>query len=148
LPTPEEHRRIIHLINPEVNENENNHVRQGAGGVRVYSCSRARLGTERQSDVTETKTVVHDFHKVNLALMNLGPNAISPQAAAYAMNELVRPATVIASHPNEGVTSGGKLIANTRTAAFVNLIKGRAAYLALSGRTLEFDGNAKCVAGC
>ena len=94
------------------------------------------------------KTVVHDFHKANLALMNLGPNAISPQAAAYAMNELVRPATVIASHPNEGVTSGGKLNPNTRTAAFVGLVKGRQVHLAISGRTMEFDGNAKCVAGC
>ncbi|MGZ5089826.1 MAG: MBL fold metallo-hydrolase [Burkholderiales bacterium] len=110
-------------------------------GLRVYLSGDTALHTEM-------KTVVHDFHKANLALMNLGPNAISPQAAAYAMNELVRPATVIASHPNEGVTAGGKLIANTRTAAFVNLIKGRAAYLALSGRTMQFDGNAKCVAGC
>jgi L-ascorbate metabolism protein UlaG (beta-lactamase superfamily) len=110
-------------------------------GLRVYLSGDTALHTEM-------KTVVHDFHKANLAVMNLGPNAISPQAAAYAMNELVRPATVIASHPNEGVTSGGKLNANARTAAFVNLVKGRAVYLALSGRTMEFDGNAKCVAGC
>ncbi|MEN3352462.1 MAG: hypothetical protein V7640_620, partial [Betaproteobacteria bacterium] len=45
-------------------------------------------------------------------------------------------------------TSSGKLIANTRTAMFINLVKGRAVYPALSGRTMEFDGNAKCVAGC
>jgi L-ascorbate metabolism protein UlaG (beta-lactamase superfamily) len=110
-------------------------------GLRVYLSGDTALHTEM-------KTVVHDFHKANLAVMNLGPNAISPQAAAYAMNELVRPASVIASHPNEGVTSGGKLNANTRTAAFVNLVKGRAVYLALSGSTMEFDSNAKCVAGC
>ena len=110
-------------------------------GLRVYLSGDTALHTEM-------KTVVHDFHKANLAVMNLGPNAISPQAAAYAMNELVRPATVIATHPNEAVTSGGKLIANSRTAAFVNLLKGRTGYLALSGRTMEFDGSAKCVAGC
>jgi L-ascorbate metabolism protein UlaG (beta-lactamase superfamily) len=110
-------------------------------GLRVYLSGDTGLHTEM-------KTVVHDFHKANLAVLNLGPNAISPQAGAYAMNELVRPAAVIASHPNEGVTSGGKLIANTRTAAFVSLVKGRAVHLALSGRTMEFDGNAKCVAGC
>jgi L-ascorbate metabolism protein UlaG (beta-lactamase superfamily) len=110
-------------------------------GLRVYLSGDTALHTEM-------KTVVHDFHKANLAVMNLGPNAISPQAAAYAMNELVRPATVIASHPNESVTSGGKANPNTRTATFVSLVKGRAAYFALSGRTMEFDGNAKCVAGC
>ena len=27
------------------------------------------------------------------------------------------------------------------------LVKGRPVYLALSGETMEFDGNAKCVAG-
>ena len=37
---------------------------------------------------------------------------------------------------------------NTRTAAFIGLIKGRPVHLALSGRTMEFDGNAKCVVGC
>ncbi|HEY0338523.1 MAG TPA: MBL fold metallo-hydrolase [Burkholderiales bacterium] len=110
-------------------------------GLRVYLSGDTALHTEM-------RTVVRDFHKANLAVMNLGPNAISPQAAAYAMNELVRPATVIASHPNEGVTSSGKLIPNTRTATFINLVKGRAVYPALSGRTMEFDGNAKCVAGC
>jgi L-ascorbate metabolism protein UlaG (beta-lactamase superfamily) len=110
-------------------------------GLRVYLSGDTALHTEM-------RTVVRDFHKANLAVMNLGPNAISPQAAAYAMNELVRPATVIASHPNEGVTSGGKLIPNTRTATFINLIRGRAVYPALSGKTMEFDGNAKCVAAC
>ena len=97
---------------------------------------------------TEMKTVVHDFHKVNLALINLGPNAISPDAAAYAVNELIQPTTVIASHPNEGVTTGGKVRPQTRTAAFMSLVKGRPVYLSLSGKTMEFDGNARCVAGC
>ena len=36
----------------------------------------------------------------------------------------------------------------SRTAAFINLVKGRPVHPALSGKTMEFDGNAKCVAGC
>ena len=55
------------------------------------------------------KTVVREYHRVNLTVMNFGPNAITSDAAAYAMNELVQPAAIIVSHPNEGVTSGGKL---------------------------------------
>ena len=97
---------------------------------------------------TEMRTVVRDFHKANLAVMNLGPNAVSPDAAAYAINELIRPTAVIASHPNEGVTIGGKVRPNSRTKMFIDLVKGRPVYPALSGRTMEFDWDAQCVAGC
>ena len=97
---------------------------------------------------TEMRTVVREFHKVNLAVMNLGPNAISPEAVAYAINELIRPAAVIASHPNEGVTSGGISRPNTRTKQFMDLVKRGPVYLSISGRTMEFDGNARCTAGC
>jgi len=93
------------------------------------------------------RTVVREYFRANLALFNLGPNAIRPEEAAYAMNELVRPASVIASHPNEAVTSGGVLQPNSRAKRFIDQVKGRPVYLAISGRTLEFDGSGKCVAG-
>jgi L-ascorbate metabolism protein UlaG (beta-lactamase superfamily) len=110
-------------------------------GLKIYLSGDTALHSEM-------RTVVHDFHKVNLAVINLGPNAISSEAAAYAINELVAPASVIVSHPNEGVTSGGKIKSNARTKQFVDLVKGRPVHLSLSGRTMEFDGNAKCVMGC
>src|SRR6478672_825497 len=53
---------------------------------------------------TEMKNIVQDYHKVNMSIFNLGPNAIDPQAAAYAINELVRPQSVVVSHANEAVT--------------------------------------------
>ena len=96
---------------------------------------------------TEMKTIVNDFHKANLTLLNLGPNAMTASSAAHAVNELIRPAAVIATHVNEGATSDGKLKPNSRTAAFIKLSK-RPVHLAISGRTMEFDGSAKCVAGC
>ncbi len=96
----------------------------------------------------EMKTIVNEFHKANLVVMNLGPNAVTSFAAAYAMNELVKPAAVIASHVNESATTAGKVRPESRTAAFTNLVKGRPVYPALSGKTMEFDGAAKCVAGC
>jgi L-ascorbate metabolism protein UlaG (beta-lactamase superfamily) len=97
---------------------------------------------------TEMKTVVNEFHKANLALLNLGPSAGTVLSGAYAMNELVRPASVILSHPNEAVTEGGKLRPASRAAALVKLLKGITPQLALSGRTMEFDGKGNCVAGC
>jgi L-ascorbate metabolism protein UlaG (beta-lactamase superfamily) len=96
---------------------------------------------------TEMKTIVNDFHKANLTLLNLGPNAMTPLSAAHAVNELIRPAAVIVTHVNEAATSDGKLKPNSRTAAFIKLSK-RPVHLAISGRTMEFDGSGKCVAGC
>ena len=96
---------------------------------------------------SEMKTVVNEYHKANLAVLNLGPSAGTVTSAAYAMNELVRPASVILTHPNEAVTDGGKLRPASRTAALIKQLKGTA-HLAISGRTMEFDGKGKCVAGC
>ena len=81
-------------------------------------------------------------------VLNLGYSAITAQAGAYAANELVRPASVIVSHVNEGATSAGKVRPASHTADFMALVKGRPVYPALSGRTMEFDGGGKCVAGC
>lgn len=97
---------------------------------------------------TEMKTVVHDYHKANLAVLNLGPSAGTVMSAVHAMNELVRPASVILTHPNEAVTEGGKLRAGSRTEAVMKALKGVTPHLAVSGRTMEFDGKGKCAAGC
>ncbi len=110
-------------------------------GFRIYLSGDTGLHAEM-------KSVVRDFHRVNLAVMNFGPNAITSEAAAYAMNELVQPATIIVSHPNEGVTSGGMVLPATRMQQFIDLVKGRPVYPALSGRTMEFAGDGSCVTGC
>lgn len=96
----------------------------------------------------DMKTIVNEYHRANLMVLNLGPSAVTSYAGAYAANELVRPASVIASHVNEGATTGGKLRPASRTAAFMGLVKGRPVHPALSGRTMEFDGEGRCVAGC
>jgi hypothetical protein len=97
---------------------------------------------------TEMKTVVKDYHKANLAVLNLGPSAGTVMSGAYAMNELVQPASVILTHPNEAVTEGGKLRPASRTAALIKELKSATPHLAISGRTMEFDGKGRCVAGC
>ena len=96
----------------------------------------------------DMKMVVGDFHKPNLALFNLGQNAVTSLSAGYAINDLVRPAAVIVSHVNKAATSDGKVKPNSHTAAFIGAVKGRPVYPALSGKTMEFDGDAKCVSGC
>ena len=102
------------------------------------------------SDTTvfgDMKTVVHDYHKANLAVINLGPIPGIFQSGAYAVNDLLKPASVILTHVNEAATQGGKLISTTQTAALMKQIK-TPTYLAISERTMEFDGKGKCVGGC
>lgn len=96
---------------------------------------------------TEMKTVVNDFHKANLAVLNFGSSAGTTASAAHAINDLVRPASVILTHVNEAATEEGKLKPASRTAALIKQLKV-SAHLAISGRTMEFDGKGKCVARC
>ena len=95
----------------------------------------------------EMKTVVNEFHKANLAVLNLGTNPGIFVSGAHAMNELVKPASVILTHVNEPATEGGKLRPASQTARLIKQLKAPA-HLAISGRTMEFDGSGKCVAGC
>lgn len=96
---------------------------------------------------SEMKTVVNEFHKANLAVLNLGPNPGIFHSGGHAINELIRPASVILTHPNEPVTESGKPRPASRTAAFMKMLKP-ATHLAISERTMEFDGSGKCVTGC
>jgi len=95
----------------------------------------------------DMKAVISDYHKANLAVINLGPNPGLFQSGAYAINDLLKPASVIFTHVNEVATQGGKLKADSQTAALMKQIKAPA-YLAISERTMEFDGGGKCVSGC
>jgi L-ascorbate metabolism protein UlaG (beta-lactamase superfamily) len=95
----------------------------------------------------DMRTVIHDFHKATLAVINLGPNPGLFQSGAYAINDLLKPASVIFTHVNEVGTEGGKLRTGSQTAALMKEVKAPA-YLAISERTMEFDGKGKCVLGC
>jgi L-ascorbate metabolism protein UlaG (beta-lactamase superfamily) len=95
----------------------------------------------------DMKTVIGEYHKANLAVINLGPNPGLFQSGAYAINDLIKPAAVIFTHVNEAATEGGKLKPNTQTAALMKQVKPPT-YLAISERTMEFDGTGKCVFSC
>ena len=96
---------------------------------------------------SEMKTVINEFHKANLAVLNLGANPGIFISGAHAMNELVKPASIILTHVNEPATEGGKLRPASQTARLIKQLKAPA-HLAISGRTMEFNGSGKCAAGC
>jgi len=96
----------------------------------------------------EMDLVVRQYYKANLAVINIGDVfTTGPTEAAYVINEMVKPAEVILSHANEVATKGGKVIPGTRTEKFMKAVNVPA-HVPLSGKTMEFDGDGRCTAGC
>ena len=96
----------------------------------------------------EQDKVVRGHYGAELVVMNIGDTyTTGPTEAAYVVNELIKPASVIASHANEEATSGGKVRPGTRTEAFIEASK-IPVHLPLSGITMSFDDGGKCVEGC
>jgi len=112
-----------------------------SNGLVVYLSGDTGITAEQDS-------VVRRHYKAGLAVMNIGDTyTTGPTEAAYVVNELVKPRAVIASHANEAATRDGKVIAGTRTATFIQAAK-IPVHLPLSGRSMSFDRNGRCVAGC
>ncbi|MEH6547884.1 MAG: hypothetical protein V7701_15715, partial [Sneathiella sp.] len=96
----------------------------------------------------EQELVVQKFYKARLVVINIGDTfTTGPTEAAYVINELVKPISVIASHANEEATRNGKVLPGTRTEAFQKAVKVPV-HIPLSGSVMEFDGTGTCVAGC
>jgi len=96
----------------------------------------------------EQDKVVRGYYGAELVVMNIGDTfTTGPTEAAYVINELVKPASVIASHANEEATSGGKVLPGTRTETFIKAVSVPV-HVPLSGVTMSFDGKGKCVDGC
>ncbi len=96
----------------------------------------------------DQERVVRDLYQAKLAVMNIGDGfTTGPAEAAFVMNELVKPASVIASHANEVGTEGGKVRAGSKTEAFIKAAR-MPVHVPLSGKTMEFDAAGKCTAGC
>ncbi|MDD9916597.1 MAG: hypothetical protein OXR03_14625 [Rhodospirillaceae bacterium] len=96
----------------------------------------------------EQDLVVRGHYGAKLAVINIG-NVFTtgPAEAAYVVNSLVKPNSVIASHANEEATSGGKVRAGTKAEKFSKMAN-MPVHVPLSGNTMEFDASGKCVNGC
>jgi L-ascorbate metabolism protein UlaG (beta-lactamase superfamily) len=96
----------------------------------------------------DQELVVRNHYQAKLAVMNIGDGfTTGPVEAAYVINDLVKPASVIPSHANEVGTVGGKVRPGSKTEAFVKASKVPV-HVPLSGKTMEFDAGGKCTAGC
>ena len=96
----------------------------------------------------EQEQVVNKHYGAELVVMNIGDTfTTGPKEAAFVINEMVKPKSVIASHANEEATRDGKVLAGTRTELFQKLTRVPV-HVPLSGRTMSFDDNGSCVKGC
>ena len=121
---------------------DNGFILTFSNGLVVYMSGDSGISADQE-------TTVRRFYGAELAIINAGGLFTSgPKEAAFSINELIKPKAVIPQHTNEAATKGGKLKPGTKTAKFKSLIKGIPVHIPLSGRTMEFDGNAKCVKGC
>jgi len=120
------------------------YVLEFTNGLTVYL-------TGDTGHMSDMRTVVRDYYRPKLVVINIGDIfTTGPEEAAFAVNELIEPRAVIPEHANEVATSGGLVLPDTKTARFIGLVNSRRrrVYLPLSGRTMEFDSEANCVAGC
>lgn len=98
--------------------------------------------------LADQRVVIRDYYHAQLVVMNMGDGfTTGPAEAAYVVNELVQPASVIPSHANEAGTVGGKVRPGSKTEAFVKAAR-MPVHVPLSGVTMAFDPAGKCVAGC
>ena len=98
--------------------------------------------------LADQQLVIRDYYHARLVVMNMGDSfTTGPAEAAYVVNELVKPASVIPSHANEVGTVDGKVRPGSKTEAFVKAAT-MPVHVPLSGRTMSFDAAGKCVAGC
>lgn len=124
------------------------YVGQATGYVLTFSNGLVVYLSGDTGITAEQDKVVRGHYKAKLAVMNIGDTfTTGPKEAVYVINDLVKPAAVIASHANEVATKGGKVIPGTRTETFMKGVKVPV-HVPLSGRTMEFDGGGNCTAGC
>ena len=96
----------------------------------------------------DQELVVRNHYNAKLAVMNIGDGfTTGPVEAAYVINELVKPASVIASHANEVGSVDGKVRPGSKTEAFMKAVKAPV-HVPLSGKTMEFDAAGRCAVGC
>ena len=96
----------------------------------------------------DQELVVRKHYDAKLAVINIGDVfTTGPVEAAYVINDLVKPASVIPSHANEVATAEGKVRTGSKTERFMNAVTVPV-HVPLSGKTMEFDADGLCTSGC
>lgn len=85
-----------------------------------------------------------EYYGVNLAIMHIGDIfTMGPNEAAFAVNTLIKPRTVIPTHVNEIATTGG-VVTGSKTASFISQVTGAKVIVPTSGDPITCDGMGNC----
>jgi L-ascorbate metabolism protein UlaG (beta-lactamase superfamily) len=88
------------------------------------------------------------FYGVNLAVVHGGDLfTMGPDEAAFAVNELIKPRSVIPEHFNQVSTASGNVVPGTRLERFIQRLKGQArtrVIVPLSSVAISCDGQGNC----
>ena len=117
------------------------------GFVIVFS-NGLRAYLSGDTGVTNEMDTIGRLYRPTLAVINMNDvNTMAPAEAAFAMQQYIRPLTVMPTHVNEA-TSGGIAVAGSRVDRFVRLARAFTdVVIPLSEVTRSFDGEGRCV-GC
>ena len=86
-----------------------------------------------------------EYYDVNLAIPHIGNIfTMGPDEAAFAVNRLIKPKTVIPQHANEVATTDGAVNPGTRTERFIQKVNGAEVIVPLSDVVISCDGQGKC----
>ena len=117
------------------------YVLKFSNGLVVYLSGDTGITAEQES-------VVREHYQAKLVVMNIGDTfTTGPSEAAWVINNLVKPTSVIASHANQPSTRDGKVIQGTRVDSFSKLSQVPV-HVPLSGRIMRFDSAGNCADGC
>ena len=112
-----------------------------SNGLRAYLSG--------DTGVTNEMEMVARVYRPTLAIINVNDlNTMAPNEAALAMQQYIRPVTVMPSHVNEQATSGGAEVAGSRVDRFARIARGFTdVVIPVSEVTRSFDGEGRCI-GC
>lgn len=119
--------------------NDGGYIVRFTNGLTVYLTADTGLSGDME-------TIVRKFYEANLVVINMGDTAsLGPDEAAFAVNKLIKPRTVIPSHINEAATTGG-VPTGARLNRFIGEVKsGIDVVVPRSGVTLLVNGHGRCV---
>jgi hypothetical protein len=96
----------------------------------------------------DMKTIVKDYYDINLVVANIGDAlCMGPREAAFAINNLLTPTSVIPEHINEEATAGGGFPNGHRLPIFIGLVNSLKTTVVVprSGMTRLFNGAGQLV---
>jgi L-ascorbate metabolism protein UlaG (beta-lactamase superfamily) len=119
---------------------EGGYVIQFTNGLSVYLTGDTGM-------FGDMSTIIERFYRPSLVVLNMSDQVtLGPVEAAFVIQSLVRPTTVMPSHVNEQATIDGVIARGTRVERFRDFLRGTVnVVVPLSGITFEFDGNGRCV---